>query len=418
MVVGAEEACLLTAAEAREWRYRGEGSMNLVMAYIGDKEGLQGKVLRLRKAPIDSDESFKCASIEESYAFLQRQQFSKLDGSCLPRGLLVLVSRDFLASVKSSCHGLRPAHRLTRDLDLTARSGWLLPDLVSVPKELLVGSKVFLGIEIKPKCGTLPDRKLLSSATAIKAQVSRYRMMQYEKLRTGKITSISSYDPLDLFSGDLLRMQTAVRNMMQDPQNVFRVWVCSGPSSAIRHLGSEEELREVLGSPGLSRSWESEEDFCRLFAKVVQHSKVLVRIRELQALDALDIENIYHMHRCLANPDEYSEADARSSAPAKLPPVGDWDRLIEEYLIAHSAKDCSVIFTLTMIDKQEHDSSSIMSSAKSHGFELVDESESCAVLYRFGVIDLDIKLRTKIPEYMSQDSRILEGYLEHNADKC
>ena len=82
-----------------------------------------------------------------------------------------------------------------------------------------------------------------------------------------------------------------------------------------------------------------------------------------------------------------------------------------------SAKDCSVIFTLTMIDQQEHDSSSIISSAKSHGFELVDESESCAVLYRFGVvtcfrieafvsrltpaqIDLDIKLRTKIPEYM------------------
>ena len=95
-------------------------------------------------------------------------------------------------------------------MDLTARSGWLLPDLVSVPKELLEGSKVFLGIEIKPKCGTLPDRKLLSAATAIKAQVSRYRMMQYEKLRTGKITSVSSYDPLDLFSGDLLRMQTAV----------------------------------------------------------------------------------------------------------------------------------------------------------------------------------------------------------------
>eukprot|EP00960_Hanusia_phi_P053126 761851-Hanusia_phi.AAC.4 len=147
---------------------------------------------------------------------------------------------------------------------------------------MLQASSVFLGIEIKPKCGFLPDRRLLSAATAIKAEKSRYQMMQHEKLRIGKISSISKYDPLDLFSEDVQQMQKAVEtiyNMIQDPQNVFRVWVCDDRSSqAIRHVESEGELLQAVGrfitshrltgvsfahSVCRSRAMESTESFCR-----------------------------------------------------------------------------------------------------------------------------------------------------------
>lgn len=47
----------------------------------------------------------------------------------------------------------------------------------------------------------------------------------------GKVEKRSAYNPLDLFSGDLLRMQQALRDLIACPQNNFRLFIGAWASS-------------------------------------------------------------------------------------------------------------------------------------------------------------------------------------------
>ena len=51
----------------------------------------------------------------------------------------------------------------------------------------------------------------------------------------GKVKKRSAYNPLDLFSGDLLRMQQALRDLIACPQNNFRLFVGAWASSVWFH---------------------------------------------------------------------------------------------------------------------------------------------------------------------------------------
>lgn len=50
-------------------------------------------------------------------------------------------------------------------------------------------------------------------------------MHQALKLNQEKISEISGYDPLDLFSGSSDRVRKAINNLFRTPQNNFRVFL-------------------------------------------------------------------------------------------------------------------------------------------------------------------------------------------------
>mgnify|MGYP002052427680 CR=1 FL=1 len=49
-------------------------------------------------------------------------------------------------------------------------------------------------------------------------------LKQYAKLYKGEIESISKYCPLDLFSGDEMRMKNAIFDLFERPHNRFKVF--------------------------------------------------------------------------------------------------------------------------------------------------------------------------------------------------
>lgn len=93
-------------------------------------------------------------------------------------GQLIAVTSPFLSALQESCLSLRPAYRLSLEIDVSAAHGWLLPDLCHIRG---VSSGV-VAIEIKPKSCVLPGEKEVCAGHEAKASVSRFRMMQKWKL--------------------------------------------------------------------------------------------------------------------------------------------------------------------------------------------------------------------------------------------
>ncbi|GAX13745.1 inositol-pentakisphosphate 2-kinase [Fistulifera solaris] len=116
-------------------------------------------------------------------------------------------------------------------------------------------------VEIKPKAGYRCFSPLVDPGRRIKYQVPRFCLMQ--QLRG----SCSKYNPLDLFSGNIDRMEIAVQELFQCPQNNLRVW----------------RGREAFDAKGDAVS------FLKVMTtRVLYEEPCLSKLLELQRLDILD----------------------------------------------------------------------------------------------------------------------------------
>jgi hypothetical protein len=248
---------------ASEWVYRGEGAANLVVAYGGEDARWQGTVLRIRKkkygtpaAGLPLDAPVGENACERSREFLLREVVQRIGSEFVLPGAIVDVDRTFLEDIQTACLPMRPEDRVqVSGIDTKAGAAWLLPDLCS-PNALSGEDQrtCFLSVEIKPKSSVLPDAAQVSHA--VKSEVSRFVMMQISKVKAGKAERASSYDPLDLFSGESARMQRAVYGLLREPQNnlAIRGWAggCgSGAHGAVgavqmENVTSDFERRRVL----------------------------------------------------------------------------------------------------------------------------------------------------------------------------
>ncbi len=226
---------------------------------------------------------------------------------------MVRLESSFLQELHRRCQPMRPKDRLQTEIDVNAKYGLLLPDLSSLPDSSLVDKRGVLSCEIKPKSCILPDTACLCDENKIKAEVARFVMMQHSKLKSGKVHSISAYNPLDLFSLDLDRMRSSILDLLQTPQNnfVLRCFDSEGHSSNITTDACREEVvarcLSVAGPRALSALGE-------LLAVVLADCRVLEEIQRLQALDRFDIENVLWMHRHVSNPALCSEVLSREVA--------------------------------------------------------------------------------------------------------
>jgi inositol-pentakisphosphate 2-kinase len=310
---------------ADEWHYKREGAQNMIFEYKGTGETPQflDSVLRLsknsRKLGANMSQGPKTRSCERNYSFLRDSIRPKIRHDLLVIGELLSVSQGFLQELNDKSMPLRPLNRLESGLNITAGMGWLLPDLSFLPGVSHKAANCAC-IEIKPKCGILPTPDCLSSETLIKAKSSRFQMMQSLKLREGKISSKSHYDPIDLFSGIPERMERAIQELVAEPQNNFRV--CINQKECISHtadFNSSRSMNQITTAFGSIRTIS---DFAKLLVSILISSQVLVEIRRLQQLDRFDIENVYLIARHLENPQAFPSSRVRQQAPCKqLPSV-------------------------------------------------------------------------------------------------
>jgi Inositol-pentakisphosphate 2-kinase len=134
---------------------------------------------------------------------------------------------------------------------------WLVPEYrqhTIISRSLVSASGPCVSVEIKPKAGYIASSPLVEPKHAAKFTKSRFVLLQAldrlgysgmvprgwkdtsdgsekEEMFSLSSTKTSSYDPMDLFSGDTSRIQQAIHAMWECPQNNFKLWFSNADAS-------------------------------------------------------------------------------------------------------------------------------------------------------------------------------------------
>lgn len=187
-----------------------------------------------------------------------------------------------------------------------------------------------------------------------------------------QISEVSEYDPLDLFSKSIKRVNKAVKDLFLTPQNNFRVFLNGsliygglggGPSS--NNYLTEESFEDVLKCIIQSDNGNRTTEFLQLVAETVFRSGILDRLLKAQMLDTLDIEGAIHAYYNAVSQSckvcsKFRQAEEKLSeryAHIHSDPYSKSLKIVKDYLIAATAKDLSMMISFKPTENRDLESS-------------------------------------------------------------
>ncbi|XP_031268995.1 inositol-pentakisphosphate 2-kinase-like isoform X2 [Pistacia vera] len=393
--------------DAADWVYRGEGAVNLVLAYTGSSPAFIGKVMRIQKVPRNRTakqpvkecvngssvlerhdqlvwrdyEELVLASNKETLEqlYIQHVMSPLLGPKHVDAGMRVLVTRAFLEYVQKDALCQRPALRVdAAEVDAHCDSVLLLSDHTLFPQGILNGEPC-IAVEIK-------------------------------------ISELSDYDPLDLFSGSKERMSKAIKALYTTPQNNLRVFLNGslilgglGGTTGSTNFAIEEAFEDALKCVIQADDGQRTNSFIQLVSEAAYHSGILDRLLEAQKLDYCDIEGAIHAYyniisqpcKACKNLDEQKVSHQYTSWHSI--PLDESLKIVRDYLIAATAKDCSLIICFR--PKGDEVSGSSYNS-------VYLESTNQVFEYKVYFIDLDLKPLEKMEEHYEKDKKIVNCYIQ------
>ncbi|BAF16061.1 inositol-pentakisphosphate 2-kinase IPK1 isoform X1 [Oryza sativa Japonica Group] len=422
---------VLHEGDAKDWVYKGEGAANLILSYTGSSPSMLGKVLRVKKILKDKGqpapncivfssheehlwgkipgllESVKNDCLPQAYATIVMSQH--LGANHVDGGVRVRVSKNFFELAGKNVLDNRPAWRVNASaIDAGADSALLISD-----HTLFSGNprgSSCIAVEIKAKCGFLPSSEYISKENSIKKQVTRYKMHQHLKFHLGEISKTSEYDPLDLFSGSKERIHMAIKSFFSTPQNNFRIFVdgslvfggMGGGADSVHPNETEKCLEDLSKVTGLQLS-----DFIELLSEAIFKSGVLGKLLATQKLDDHDIEGAIHLYYniisqpCLVCKSITDTELLRKYSTLHSLPLDKSEKIVRDFLISATAKDCSL-----MISFRPRQSGTTDSEYDSVFLDSVNQSYD----YKAYFIDLDVKPLDKMVHYFKLDQKIVNFY--------
>lgn len=462
----------LDKMDENDWKYHGEGNKSLVVSHVQHP-----RVLRLLKYPAEDSEN-PPQTAEQAYRQIQNivdfssnVMSSLLGEKFIHSGEVVKLPLEFVRQLSIKVQHQRPAWRCDKVMDIYSGCALCLPNLTSPALHQPTHTPP-LCIEIKPKCGFLPSPKHVSKD--IKTKVCRYCMHQHYKVANGKWKRRSFYCPLDLFSGNRQRMHFAIRHLIEEPQNNFKVFKggqCIYSSkegsdespdmnSLLHHLrpyflhtnnrmNSHVTSKAVLndfiqvlvnallssgggdGSVVADRQAEGR-GFCEasIFNKErIRHGSrglpsdsVLFRILQTQMLDTLDIEGLYPLYRQV---EQHLQDFPKERTRLQI--EGPYNEaFLEKLQKCPSENDGSVEYAVAKVHQYRvamtaKDCSIMVALVPSSEEEEDNESLSSqrqlrdfrppAFSYSASILDLDPKPFDSIPRQLRLDQKIVSCYL-------
>lgn len=392
-----------------EYVYLAEGGRNLVLKYVGQEKQLIGTVLRVQKNAL-SDLKFKYKSFSKKFLT------SLISPRFLQDAVKVEISDHFRNQIndKIKFNLKRPENRRFQEINSTVRTACILENLTAKVGQ---SNSDTITVEIKPKCGYLPMKQLLSYFSQnMKSSISRYQLHQVLKLKQNKLTRISEYDPLLLFSNDENKMLQALKALIKTPQNNLRVFLNGElvPPESVLTLKMLKKLVSFLKT-----------------------ERVLSEILDVQKLDRFDIENIHLIYKMFTeNPRDLLDLNNIFEYPT-LTTTKDVDQILcklitmtDSSLVNHSNSEISVKYKefsscdeLVLVEEiKQKKICSLYGLFAIRDFLLATSFKDCSLMIRFDsrslevdtirIVDIDRKPVAKIPFYLELDERIVKEYRE------
>ncbi|KAI3707746.1 hypothetical protein L6452_26375 [Arctium lappa] len=425
--------------EAKDWIYKGEGAVNLVLSYTGTSPNLMGKVLRVQKVKRKESEYEKALSKHEylvwketgggdvflsastkdiaNHIYVQQVMCPLLGSQHIDAGVRVEVTREFLESIHNAVLFQRPCWRAENArVNTQSHSAILMSDHSIFPHGGVheQQQQLCIAVEIKPKCGFLPISRFIREENAAKKRISRFKLHQILKFHQRKISQISEYDPLDMFSASKERVLKSVKDLFLTPQNNFRVFL--NGSLVFGSLGGgaedtdtriaqafEDTLKDVIQADEGMRT----PNFLQLVAEAVSESGVMDRLLQVQKLDVFDVEGAIHAYY-----DVVSQpcVVCRDLGEAKLLNryeslhslrIDESLKIVRDFLISATAKDLSLMISFRASGK-----GNLASPYDVVFLESINQSFD----YKASFIDLDMKPLERMAYYYKLDQEIVGCY--------
>lgn len=429
---------VLEAKDAGDWIYKGEGAVNLVLSYTGTSPNFIGKVLRVQKVKRNESEYEKApsalskheclvwketgdllsASTKDiaNHIYVQQVMCPLLGSQHIDAGVRVQVTREFLESIHNGVLFQRPSWRAENARVNTQCDSAILMSDHSIFPHGVHEEEVCIAVEIKPKCGFLPISRFIREENAAKKRISRFKLHQILKFHQRKISQISEYDPLDMFSASKGRVLKSVKDLFLTPQNNFRVFL--NGSLVFGSLGGgaddtdariaqafEDTLKDVIQADDEGMRTPN---FLQLVAEAVSESGVMDRLLQVQKLDVFDVEGAIHAYYdavsqpCVVCRD-LGEAKLlnRSYESLHSIPIDESLKIVRDFLISSTAKDLSLMISFRPRGKGNPASP----------YDVVFlESINQSFDYKASFIDLDMKPLERMVYYYKLDQEIVGCY--------
>ncbi|KAG7226837.1 hypothetical protein INR49_014186 [Caranx melampygus] len=429
VVIGVME---LDKMDENDWKYHGEGNKSLVVSHVQIS-----RVLRLLKYPAEDSENPPQTAeqafrqIQNIVDFSSNVMSSLLGEKFIHSGEVVKLPLEFVRQLSIKVQHQRPAWRCN-----------------------------------KPKCGFLPSSKHVSKD--IKTKVCRFCMHQHYKVANGKWKRRSLYCPLDLFSGNRQRMHFAIRHLIEEPQNNFKIfkggqciysskegsddsldlnsllhhlrpYFMYGNNRINSHMTGKAVLNDFIqvlvnallsgggGDGGLVTDRRGEgRSFCEasLFKERIRHgqnplvyqaiflesSQIISRVLNSAQLQLqLKLKRSIISHLQIDGP--YNEAFLEKLQKCPSEDDGSVEYAVakvHQYRVAMTAKDCSIMVALVPSSEKEEDDEGLSSQRRLRDFL---SSRPPAFSYSVSILDLDPKPFESIPRQLCLDQKIVSCYL-------
>ncbi|XP_057974167.1 inositol-pentakisphosphate 2-kinase-like isoform X3 [Malania oleifera] len=270
--------------------------------------------------------------------------------------------------------------------------------------------------QMQPKCGFIPNSRFITEGNSVKRSISRFRMHQFLKLHQNEVSQVSEYDPLDLFSGCKDRIHKAIKALFAHPQNNLRVFLngslvfgslagSTGSTIFVNGEAFENALKHAIWAEDGLRTM----SFVHLVAETVFKSRVLDLLLKVQHRDNLDIEGAIHAYYdvvsqpCIVCRDLGEDQTSGKYAILHSIPLDESFNIVRDYLIAATAKDCSLIISFRPREngKQGSPYCDVHLESTNQNFD-----------YKAYFIDLDMKPLKKMEYYYELDQKILSCYTQ------
>ncbi|KAJ7404659.1 Inositol-pentakisphosphate 2-kinase [Pitangus sulphuratus] len=424
--------------DENEWKYHGEGNQSLVVSHCQ-----RCVVLRFLKSPPNQTKlNYHVSTFQTSEEILHHLQnivdFGKhvmkqfFGENYVHHGEIIQLPLDFVRQLCLKIQPERPECRCDKDMDTLSGFAMCLPNLTRPQSYRLAEHRPLLCIEIKPKCGFIPFSSHVSQE--IKHKVCRYCMHQH--LKNGELIygckddqdSVSDWNelarhlkPFFFPSNGLVSGPHCTRTIVKELIQVITMTLLSSTDTC-----RAGDMKTVPVSQG--RSYCEASAFNKELVRNGKHKLessglprgcLLYKTLQAQMLDMLDIEGLYPLYSRVEQyleefPEERSTLqidgpynEAFYEKLLDLSPEDDGTvafalTKVQQYRIAMTAKDCSIMIALSPCLQDEcPEQRSVVLASKSR------------FTFSVSVLDLDLKPYESIPHQYKLDGEIVNYYLKN-----